>query len=220
MHWIRPHIALSPSPGRFAQVALFGPNDVGRRLVENFIAAVYLARYQARLSCFFPHLLAYYDNQGQLVAAVGLRSGDEGSLFAEQYLEQPVEVVMAQRAIAQIRRQDVVEVGNFAAITPGLARELIMQVTCTLAKARRPWVLFVATQQLRNAFQRLHLSPIELAEANPDRLTDQESDWGDYYASRPRLMCGNVAQGNAFLHRERAEDQWTGWQVPCMAVTP
>lgn len=217
MHWLRPHVSLAPFPGRFARVELLDPDDAARAQVETFIAAIYLARYGARLRSFMPHLLAYYDVHGQLVAAVGMRSGDEGPLFAEQYLPAPVEAVMASRGLARITRDAVVEVGGFAAATPGTARELILQVTCLLARARRPWVLFVATQQLRNAFQRLHLSPIELAEAREDRLLDRGSDWGDYYASRPRLMCGNVAQGGAYLHGQETEPK-ADWLAPCMAV--
>lgn len=219
MHWIRPHVALSPFSGRFARVAYFAPGDAGRPVVEAFISAVYLARYHARLRNFLPHLLAYYDDQGQLLAAAGLRSAGEDRLFAEQYLTAPIEAVLAQRGIAWVGREEVVEVGNFAAITPGAARELIMEVTCMLSAARRPWVLFVATQQLRNAFQRLHLSPIELAEASAYRLRDQGSDWGDYYASRPRLMCGNATKGSAFLHDKCKADTPADWQARCMAAT-
>lgn len=218
MHWIRPHLALAPLPGRFTRVALFGPDAPGRPEVEGFISAVYLARYGARLHSFMPQLLAFYDDQHQLLAAVGLRSADEGRLFSEQYLTSPVEAVMAQRGLAWVTRAEIVEVGNFAAVTPGIARELILQVTCMLAAARRPWVLFVATQQLRNAFRRLHLSPIELAEASAERLTDKGSDWGDYYASHPKLMCGNVAQGKAYLPSAGTSDEPDAWLSPCMAV--
>lgn len=218
MHWTRPHLALAPYPGRFARVDLIGPDDTGREEVEAFIAAVYQARYRARLRSFLPHLLAYYGARGQLVAAAGLRSGDEGRLFAEQYLAAPIETVMAERRIAWITRDAVVEVGSFAATTPGIARELILHVTCMLSAARRPWVLFVATQQLRNAVQRLQLSPIELAEASADRLVDQGSDWGDYYAAHPRLMCGNVVQGVACLQRKRAKDDHVDGPAHCMAA--
>lgn len=218
MHWIRPHVTLAPFPGRFARVDLLGPDDTGRVEVEAFIAAVYHARYRATLRSFMPHLLAYYDATGQLVAAMGLRSGDEGRLFAEQYLASPIETVMAERGIAWITRDAVVEAGSFAATTPGIARELILQVTCMLSAARRPWVLFVATQQLRNAVQRLRLSPIELADASADCLLDQGSDWGDYYASRPRLMCGNIVQGGAWLHGKRAMDDHMDGPAHCMAA--
>ncbi len=218
MHWIRPHIELAPFPGRFARVALYGPEDDGRAAVEAFISTVYFTRYHARLRGFLPHLLAYYDDQNRLMAAVGLRSADEGRLFCEQYLASPVETVMAQRGIARAARTDIVEFGNFAAVTPGTARELILQVTCMLSAARRPWVVFVATQQLRNAFRRLHLSPIELAAASAEHLVDQDSDWGDYYASQPRLMCGNVAHGKAYLHGARAMDAHADRHSPCLAA--
>lgn len=212
MHWIRPHVSLAPFPGRFAGVRLVDPIDARREAVERFIADVYLHRYGARLRSFLPHLLAYEDSAGTLVAAVGLRSGGEGDLFVEQYLEAPIESAMPQRGIVRtVDRRAVVEVGNFAATTPGIARELIVQVAYLLHQARMDWVLFVATQQLRNAFQRLHLSTVELAEARVDDLRERCSDWGDYYASRPRLMCGNVAEGVALLRGSATPP------VPCAA---
>ena len=221
MHWIRPHVSLAPFPGRFAGVRLVDPADAGRESVERFIADVYLHRYGARLRSFLPHLLAYEDSAGSLVAAVGLRSGREGELFVEQYLDAPIEWAMPLRGITRaVDRRAVVEVGNFAATTPGIARELIVQLAHLLHEARMDWVLFVATQQLRNAFQRLHLSTVELAEARADHLRELCSDWGDYYASRPRLMCGNVAEGMALLRDAAAHPAPCAAPVLCLADAP
>ena len=221
MHWIRPHVSLAPFPGRFADVRLVDPVDPRREAVERFIADVYLHRFGARLRSFLPHLLAYEDSAGRLVAAVGLRSGGEGDLFVEQYLDAPIESAMRQRGITRaVDRRAVVEVGNFAATTPGIARELIVQLAHLLHEARMDWVLFVATQQLRNAFQRLHLSTVELAEARADHLRELCSDWGDYYASRPRLMCGNVAEGMALLRDAAAQPAPCAAPVLCLAGAP
>lgn len=215
MPWIRPHVSLAPFAGRFSRVRLLERGDAGREEVERFIAEVYRERYGARLRAFLPHLLAYDDGEGRLAAAVGLRSGGEGRLFVEQYLDAPVEQAIAQRHRGRVDRRSVVEVGNFAAGTPGIARELILQVGCVLRSARMEWVLFVATQQLRNAFRRLHLAPVDLAEASAERL-DDGGDWGGYYATRPRVMCGNMAEGFA-LPRSGALAFAPGFPELCMA---
>jgi hypothetical protein len=201
MSWI-PTAALVPRAGRFASATLVDAHHPARGAVEAFIAQVYRERYGASLQSFLPHLLAYHDADGQLVAAVGLRLGDEGPLFVEQYLDAPAQhLIRARRLADDLQRHDLAEVGNFAALSPGTARDLIVQLTCTLHAARVRWVLFAATRQLRNAFHRLQLSPLELAEASPDRLQGDASDWGSYYAAQPRVMCGNVASGHAYLMR-------------------
>lgn len=219
MHRIRSHIALAPLPGRFVSVRFVDPGDPDRAEVEAFIAGVYHDRHGATLRSFFPHLIAYRDSDGQLAAAVGVRAGGEGPLFVEHYLDVPVEQAMSQQGLARVDRRRVVEVGNFAATTPGIARELILQLALTLQSAGMDWVLLVATQQLRNAFERLHLPMLDLAEARAERLGDASGDWGRYYASRPRLICGNLAEGVAYLrgvHRPQACDA----PMLCLAGAP
>ena len=85
----------------------------------------------------------------------------------------------------------------------GLGREVgtdeFASICLTLQAAGMDWVLLVATQQLRNAFERLRLPMLELAEARAERLGDAGADWGRYYDARPRLICGNLAEGVAYL---------------------
>lgn len=176
-----------------------------RREVEAFIADIYRQRYGARLRHFLPQLLAYRDAGGELLAAVGLRCGIEGALFVENYLDCSAEVAIAGDNRTPVARNQLVEVGNFAARTPGDARALIINLTGVLHRAGLRWVLFAATRQLRNAFARLQLCPIVLADADASRLQGDASDWGSYYASRPQVVYGDIAAGQAFLDaRERA----------------
>ena len=51
----------------------------------------------------------------------------------------------------------------------------------------------------RDRKSRLRLPMLELAEARAERLGDAGADWGRYYDARPRLICGNLAEGVAYL---------------------
>lgn len=197
------------SPSRFAYTVLVDPGHPERKRVEAFIADVYRQRYGAVLRGFLPHLLAYYSGDGTLHAALGLRRGCEGELFVEQYLEQPAELAIGARLARRVLRAELVEVGNFAADGAGDARAMIQALTSTLHAAGLRWVLFVATRQLRNTFDRLHLATAELGEARGERLRGDPSDWGDYYAAQPRLMFGDIAAGHAFLQRDCLPGQGT-----------
>lgn len=205
MSWIPTSLAAT-LPSILPQSQVVGPHDPGRTEVEQFIAHVYRERYGATLHAFLPHLLAFRDEQGRLVAAVGMRVGSEGPLFVEQYLDEPVQALLYHREIANVGRDRIAEIGNFAATAPGVARELIVRLTEMLHAARVRWVLFAATQQLRNTLDRLQLVTVELGEASPERLTGDASHWGSYYQARPRVVCGNVAAGRAFLHQARKHD--------------
>ncbi|HFF5999778.1 thermostable hemolysin [uncultured Stenotrophomonas sp.] len=199
MDMIPAPIPMAPHPGRFAEATLIGPDHPLRGQVQSFIADTYRQRFDAEVRDFMPQLLAYRDTQGALVAAVGLRHADSGPLFVEHYLDAPVEAVLAQHLSSEPRRAQIAEVGHFAASTAGIARELIVQLAWVLRAADVDWVMFVATQQLRNAFVRLHLAPIELMPARAECMGDSAGDWGRYYESQPRVMCGDIREGIAFL---------------------
>lgn len=178
---------------------LVGPDSPERAETEAFIAAVYRARYGAELTHFLPQLLAYRDAGGRLTAAVGWRGGAHGRLFVENYLDGPVEDALAAALGRPVPRGSLVEVGNFAAVGAGDARAVIVDVTHLLHAAGLRWVLFTATRQLRNAFERLGLVPTPLAPARPERLTDGGAHWGSYYQTQPQLMFGDIAAGHRFL---------------------
>lgn len=168
-----------------------------RAEVESFIADVYRARFGAALDAFLPHLLAFEDEAGAVRAAVGLQCGREGPLFVEQYLDVPAEVAIAQATGRPVARSEIVEVGNFAALRPGDARGVILGMARRLHAAGFRWVLFTATGQLRNAFARLHLHPVYLAEARAERLQRDATQWGRYYETHPHVMFGDLVAGAA-----------------------
>ena len=202
----KPSPLRSPAAARhpFATQTLVDAVHPARAEVEAYIAHIYLQRYGADLRSFLPQLMVYRDEWGAIRAAVGLRRGVEGNFFVEQYLDVPAEQAIAAFTGRVPMRDHVVEVGNFAAGSAGDAREMILQLTASLHAEGMRWVVFAATRQLRNAFDRLHLSPVELAEARSDRLQGDHSDWGSYYDAQPRVMFGDIAGGHAYLVRMAA----------------
>ncbi|MFY2762583.1 thermostable hemolysin [Arenimonas sp. MALMAid1274] len=198
------HLTVPTGPSRFHSASRVPADHPARAEVEAFIARVYAERYGARLHSFLPDLVAYRDQDGALQAAVGLRRGTAGPLFVEQYLQVPAEQALRARLGRPVQRAELVEVGGFASRSPGDAREVIVQLTGLLHRAGVPWVLFAATRQLRNAFDRLRLATVVLAEARADCLRDDATDWGSYYEAQPQLLFGDIQAGHAFLQRSRA----------------
>lgn len=167
-----------------------------RAALEAFIGERFARHHGARISHFLPCLLGLEKDDGSLIGAVGLRPAGDTPLFLEAYLDRPVEQCIDA---APLDRTRIVEVGNLAADSPGAARLLIVALTDLLASVGFEWVVFTATRELHNSFQRLGLQPRQLAAADPARLGAEGAAWGSYYQHAPTVMAGHVLAGHQRL---------------------
>jgi len=181
-----------PAPARLTPMHRTHPE---RRAFEQFIAERFSRAYGARLTHFLPHLLGVMDGLGRWQAAAGYAAAGAQQLFLEQYLERPIEQALAAAVGRPIARGGIVEVGNLAAISAGMARALIPQLARHLHRMGYRWVAFTATCALRNSFQRLGLKPLPIAVADRARLADRGLSWGSYYDQDPQVMVGKISLG-------------------------
>lgn len=183
-----------------APVGLFeaGRDHPARGDLHAFIQAIFRRVHGARVDLFYPHLLGFTAGGG-LKAVVGYRSGAGQALFAEHYLDVSADDLITARTGRAVARTDLVEVGNLALRDPGHARWVIAASTAFLAAAGYRWVLFTATRPLANAFRRLGLKPVALADADPARLPDGGAAWGRYYQQAPVVYAGDILAGAAKL---------------------
>lgn len=163
-----------------------------RAALERFIAERFRLVYGARISHFCANLLGMRDASGSWLAAAGYTAAASGALFLEQYLERPVEELLASAAGKAVARDRIAEVGNLAGAA-GTGRAFIPALGRYLHELGYRWVVFTATRGLRNAFRRLRLEPLLLAPALPARLADRGAAWGSYYAHHPSVMGGRIA---------------------------
>jgi len=177
-----------------------------RQQAEQFIHEVFRLAYGANVRSFYPTLLSFQSDD-QPRAAVGYRDGAIRPLFSEQYLDRPADALIGARTGQAISRTQLVEVGNLALASPGEARWVIAAVTQYLYEMGYRWVLFTAVKPLFNAFQRLGLKPIELAEADAGLLPDKGVNWGRYYEAKPMVCVGNIESGYRKLHQHLSTHQ-------------
>lgn len=169
----------------------FSQRDAGDRAeVEQFIGDVFRQAYGAKIKRFKPCLMSLRDRDHKLVAACGFRSAALEPLFLENYLDQPIEAVLAERTGLPVKRGDIVEVGNLSVTRPGMARYLITAIVDQLHATSKQWAVFTAVPLVRNAFIKMGLNPVILGEADKNRLPAEErSEWGSYYAQKPQIMA-------------------------------
>lgn len=189
--------APAPTPATPRTIAAFEMHEAQdaqtRAALEAFIHERYATYYGAQVRHFLPRLFALRDRRGELIAAFGLRSAAQESLFLETYLDHPVEQQLAATTGVAARRDEIVEVGNLAGRHPGALRMLIRMLAETLPGFGARWVVFTGGPNLINGFERLGVPLLTLADARVERLPAEErGDWGRYYESEPHVMCANV----------------------------
>ena len=200
---------------RSASLWLAQAESAQREAFEQFIRQRFVEAHGARISSFMPDLFGLHDAEQQLSAVCGARLAVEQPLFLEQYLDAPVEQIIARLAERPVVRDEIVEVGNLASISAGSARMIIVIMTCLLAQRGLQWVVFTGAASLINSFHRLGLEPLRLCSADPSVLGEQRHDWGQYYAQRPQVFAGSIQLGYRQLC-ERGIPQRLGLRSSCV----
>ncbi|WP_237057134.1 thermostable hemolysin [Microbulbifer sediminum] len=177
---------------------LLAPADTGRCEVEEYIAGKFAQVYGARIRHFLPALLALRGANG-VQAALGLRRADQGTLFLEQYLDEPIEHQLAGAARQPVGRTGVVEIGNLVATTRGSSLCLFLMLAELFHAAGLTWAIFTATPEVQRLLRKLTHRPLVLCEADGRRLGASQEDWGTYYDTRPVVTAIDVATERARL---------------------
>ena len=178
------------------------PCTKGRSEVEAYIASRFSSEHGARINEFMPHLLAVYSQDGEILAATGIRSGAEETLFLESYLDQSIEGVLAKNLPSSRKtpgREHIVEIGNLASNNISASRFLFRELFKTCRSLEYRWVVFTSCQRLCRAFKHLELSLIKLADAKEAQLSNLPGQWGTYYHDKPSVMAGYLPDGMALL---------------------
>lgn len=182
-----PAIRLSEQP---YSVHFSKSDSEDRAEVERFISDVFYEAYGAKIRRFKPCLMSLRDRDNNLVAACGFRSAAVETLFLENYLDRPIEAFLSENTGLPVRRNEIVEVGNFSVIEPGMARFLIASIVAQLHATSNEWAVFTAVPMVRNAFIKMDLIPLILGTPDKNLLpTDEQSEWGSYYDQKPQIMA-------------------------------
>ena len=185
------------------------------RILE-FVQQRFALHHDARIEQLLPWQCTLSDEQGTLLASAGFKPASDGPLFLEHYLETPVEQQLASALQQPVLRDDILEVGNLAALD-GHGRLLILALVQYLVEQRYRYVAFTATDQVRALFRSLGLQPHFLQTARRD-LVPQPERWGRYYDHDPKVVAGDIRQGYQLL-QQRPQWQQQLQQLPRCELT-
>lgn len=170
-------------------------NHPRRNELEHYVQQAFALKHAAQVRSFMPMLLALQGRGGRLCGVTGYRDAATEDLFLERYLDRPVQDAIAEASGACVSREQVVEVGNLASLRCRAAVHLVALLPQHLMQYGRHWVVFTATQGVRNILQRFRAPLYELAPARAERVAGLGDDWGCYYQTDPRVMAGYLPDG-------------------------
>lgn len=189
---------LDQVPGR--QDCLVDRDHPRRAQVEAFIARRFLKVHGARISQFMPLLGALFGDDGEVLAAVGIRDADRGALFLEHYLDAPIERTIAARSgriMMPPARESIAEIGNLASVDRRASRRLFGLLSQYLAGEGFEWAVFTGCSSLHRMFKTLGIETFALGRALQSQLPSDQQTWGSYYEDSPVVVAGRVGQGCA-----------------------
>jgi hypothetical protein len=159
------------------------------RIVQNRYRQVYGANLRTGFPCYA------FDDRG---AALGYRRAASEPLFVEQYLDAPVEAVVARALSRAVSRHDIVELGNLAS-TNAVAMVDLWDTVANDLSAWNEVAVATLTAPLRAMFRRIGLPFFVLAPARPERIQAGANDWGTYYGLDPQVCAGHIADGQVAI---------------------
>ena len=178
------------TPKVIAITSLYSPE---RRRVERFLEREFRQAYDATITEHYPILMSVQDEEGTILGALGFRYADESDLFLEQYLDNPIESVLAKVSNKPQARAGVVEVGSLASHGNGASVFLFTALTAYLSQQGKQYIAVTATDFLHRYFTRLGVEQLLLGHADETRLPDDGACWGSYYQTQPRILAGQIA---------------------------
>ena len=186
---------------RLLEFGLHQAGDASRAGVESYIRGRFSSAHDARITHFLPKLISV-GMAGRHCAAVGLAMATRGPLFAETYLDAPVEQIISQRTGKTVERSDILEIGNLVSTWKGSSLLLFVFLSELVAKLGHRYVLFTATPEVERSIARLGYKPEVLAAASAKQLPDQGAQWGSYYDRCPKVMFGDAQPAIAAAKRD------------------
>jgi hypothetical protein len=178
--------------------ALIDASHPERKRVEAFIAQRFLEVHGAQITAFMPQMLALFDDQGAVRAAVGMRDASLERMFLEYYLDIPVEQAIADQATPGRvieERERIVEIGNLASIDRLASRSLFKLLAHRLFADDYQWAVFTGCSSLHRMFATLGIETLSLGRALQSRLPVDQQTWGGYYEDNPLVVAGRVGHG-------------------------
>lgn len=181
-----------------------------KALMEVYVSQRYHRAFKATLTEFMPCYLALYQKE-KLISVCGVRCAEEGALFLEQYLAQPIESIVNPH-YPYAKRSDIIEFGQLASFSTRFSAIHFYLMARYLSDAGYEWCVCTVTDPLFTLMENMGLQPISIGKAAPQMVSHPEL-WGQYYQYSPKIIFGSLKQAQQQLQTMSADCDFTRMQL-------
>ena len=192
-------------------------DQLGYILASRFVAKQFSKAYRAQCQQFAPTLLTIKRNR-DICGALGVRLASQERLYLEQYLASDIEHALSDVFAQPISRDSIIEVGNFSASKGGVSQLLLLAVGHALRLLGYRWLVFTATSHVQKMLDRMQWQVTPLCEAKAEYLDDPASNWGNYYADKPKVVVGDLWAAAAQLQHPSVTQLFGQHRVPVRRI--
>lgn len=185
----KPHVI-----GQESKVRSIKKGDTSRPQVEDFIKNIFRKHHGAELTHFAPSLLAIFNQENEVDAALGFRLAREEPLFLELYLDQSIESLVSNYIGKNIERNSIGETGNLASSDAKSCKTLFAYTADYLHQQGIEWFVSTGTGVMRVVYRRLGIKAHIIHNVEKSRLGNEQHSWGSFYEDKPKIILINVAQ--------------------------
>ncbi|MEN9864412.1 MAG: hypothetical protein RL748_2 [Pseudomonadota bacterium] len=121
----------------------------------------------------------------QVASCASLSYASDHKMFAEQYLDEPIEDIIGDREGRLVQRDEILEIGSIVSLIPKTGLALVKAFPMVVLCLGKRYVLSTATKQLQAVFGMAGLKFEILTIADPNRLETDPAKWGSYYEHTP-----------------------------------
>ena len=161
------------------------------RRIRRRTRAAYRWAFDARIEPVFDRYLELGIAPATLT--LGFAPATDAPLFLEQYLDQPVQQVLAQRTRRPVDRSRIIELGHLVGDAGRNLRHLIPALACWTDQRAAHFVVIVLTARIAERLTELGVELLHLAEARAERVAEPER-WGNYYLHQPAVYAVDLVQ--------------------------
>ena len=182
-------------------------DDLIRPELERFISSAYKNIFNAKLNSFLPNLVASTLADDEIYTAFGYCDAAQSPLFLESYLDTPIEKLLSQKLGYSIERHQIVEVGNLSISKCVDSVKTMRDIAIYLRNLGYEWIVCTATRYLRMLFLKSGSRPTSIAQAPNSKVTNDGTDWGNYYVTAPEILVGNIDQSIILIEQKIASSR-------------
>lgn len=161
-----------------------------RQELEAAIRLGFDSHFGACVEGFMPNL-ASFELQAKK-AIIGYRPANVEPLFLESYLDEPIDILLANITKEPVSRSGIVEVGQLVVEDRRIVEPLFRALVPYLVGLGYQWICFTGTHKIRRLLAHTGFAGLTVAYAAESAVSGTGDRWGSYYSNDPQVIVGKL----------------------------